>query len=118
MMVSKLRTLLWIAMPMGLLAGGCTNDPADSLRTAELRPATATIENFQEADYCANLVTIDGVDYAPDAASLDAINERELPPFATVDVLYRLTGEIGHVSCGMRAGHTLIELPEITIAFP
>lgn len=117
-MTSALRTLLLIAVPAGVLAGGCTTDPADDALRTELRPATARIENFQEADYCANLVTIDGVGYAPDAASLDAINERAIPHDATVDVLYRLTGEIGQVFCGMRAGHPFTKLPEIAIVFP
>lgn len=110
MLTRSLRTLLLLAVPVGVLATGCADDEDPEA----FRDATATIENLLPVDGCSYPVTIDDVRYAPDAASVAEIRERTLPPRATVEIRYRLTGETGQVSCG-RASETL---PEITIVFP
>jgi hypothetical protein len=73
--------------------------------------ATATIANLLPVDGCSYPVTIDGVDYAPDPASLAAIQDR-VPAGSsiTVRIHYRLTGATAQVQCGFG---TAQELPEI-----
>ncbi|MEO7729477.1 MAG: hypothetical protein ABIY55_00785 [Kofleriaceae bacterium] len=101
----KLTVLPMVLMLM-VSASGCMDD---SLPPATV--ATATIQNNLEVDGCAYLVTIEGVRYAPDAASRAAIDDNQLPPTATVTVAYRRTGKVGQVQCEP----DLLKLPEISL---
>lgn len=108
-------TLLALITPLGLGAIGSA-DPSEAPRTTEQRADTATaiatMENGLPADGCSYPVTIDGVQYAPDARS-EAV-ARELVPGGgsiTVRIRYRLTGQVGEVQCGFG---TSVQLPEIS----
>jgi hypothetical protein len=100
------------------LFGGCANsqDPQDSSEPQEVASpikATATIANMLPADGCSFPVTIDGVDYAPNDASLEVI--RDFVPGGstiTAHVSYRLTGATGEIRCGF--GSTL-QAPMISV---
>jgi hypothetical protein len=101
----------WLVVPACLL-GACTSESSPS----ELTSATATIENSLTVDGCSYPVTVDGVDYAPDAQSLANIRARNLPYHETqIFIQYRLTGRTGRVECGNDAG--FVELPEISFVF-
>jgi hypothetical protein len=73
--------------------------------------AVATITNQLPADGCSYPVTIQGVDYAPDAASIAAISDR-VTAGGSLRVLidYRLTGNTGQVACGFGTSRTLPEI--------
>ncbi len=73
--------------------------------------ATATIANMLPVDGCSFPVTIDGVDYAPNDASLDVI--RDLVPAGsaiTARISYRLTGNTGEIECGFGASRLAREI--------
>jgi hypothetical protein len=77
--------------------------------------ATATIENHLAVDGCSYPITIAGVEYAPDRASLDAVIEHvSTSGEVMVEVEYRVTGNVGHVNCELGA----VERPEIEVSFP
>lgn len=77
--------------------------------------ATATIENTLPADGCSYVVEIDGIEFAPDAATLAAIRERNLPfGTTTVEVEYTVTGDTATVECGFNTNR---ELPEVALVF-
>lgn len=111
----RLSTLL---VPAVVLLGGWADaqDPQDSSAPQEVTPsakATATIANQLPADGCSFPVTIDGVDYAPNDASLEVL--RDLVPgggMITARVSYRLTGNTGQVECGFG---TTVQVPEISV---
>ena len=71
----------------------------------------ATITNQLPVDGCSYTVTIHGVDYAPDAASIAAISDR-VTAGGSLRVLidYRLTGNTGQVECGFGTSRTLPEI--------
>jgi hypothetical protein len=64
-------------------------------------------------DGCSFPVTIDGVDYAPNDASLEVIRDF-VPAGSTVTarISYRLTGGTGQVECGFG---TTLQVPEISV---
>jgi len=104
-MIKAYSRVLCMAVPLATLAA-CTDDPPSAA-------ATATIENKLPVDGCSYPVTIDGVQYAPDAASLSLIQDHHIGASATANVHYRLTGNTGHIECG----RTQPELPEISLTF-
>lgn len=73
--------------------------------------AVATITNQLPVDGCSYPVTIQGVDYAPDAASIAAISDR-VPAGGSlrVQIDYQLTGDTGQVECGFGTSATLPEI--------
>jgi hypothetical protein len=91
---------------------GARVDEASAQPAAKSDVVSATITNMLAADGCSYPVTIDGVDYAPDAQSTDRM--RRIVPFGVWDaeITYSLTGNVGQVECGF--GQT-IQLPEITV---
>lgn len=102
---------------MAVFVGGCV-DSQDSLLAQESAQesatgtiAVATITNQLPVDGCSYPVTINGVDYAPDAASIAAISDR-VPAGGSLRVLinYRLTGNTGQVECGFGTSRTLPEI--------
>ena len=73
--------------------------------------AVATITNQLPVDGCSYPVTINGVDYAPDAASIAAISDRVTAGGSLrVVIRYRLTGNTGQVECGFGTSRTLPEI--------
>ena len=87
-------------------------DAAPEQDSTAARSAVATIANMLPVDGCSYPVTINGVDYAPDARSLAAI--QDLVPAGgtiTVRIRYRLTGRTAEVECGFGASQ---DLPEIS----
>lgn len=121
-------TWLSLVIPLGVLAATWAHPQASSAQvpqdpsvqqdtsreqgSAAVRPAVATIANMLPVDGCSYPVTINGVDYAPDARSLAAI--QDLVPAGgtiTVRIRYRLTGGTGQVECGFGTSR---ELPEIS----
>ena len=105
MNASGFQRLLWMMVPVGVIAAGCADEP--------LTRATATIQDDLPVDGCSYIVQIGEVDYAPDAKSRAAIVDRALRDGATVEVEYRLTGETGEVECGDLSSKR--DLPEITL---
>ena len=106
------RNLLLLLTPFALLVGACTDD--DGGRAGFTR-ATATIENKLPSDGCSYPITIDGVQYAADAASFDAVVERVgSSSSVTVEVEYRITGQTGSVTCERGSSAR----PEIDVEFP
>jgi len=105
-----LRSALVVSSLAGCAHGG---EPAQRPAAPATATASATIDNSLPADGCSFVVQINGTDYAPDAKSLAAIRERNLPfGKSTVKVDYTLTGRNGTVECGF---NTHRELPEITV---
>ena len=107
--------LLSLIVPVGILVGACVDQQdSSSVQESVARiSATATISNGLPVDGCSYPVTIDDVDYAPDARSLATI--RYLVPAGgtiTVRIDYRLTGRTGQVQCGFG---TTRDLPEISL---
>ena len=98
----------------GVVVGGCVdNDHAPP--GGPLVETTATIANQLPVDGCSYPVTINDVDYAPDAASRDLIIARGITSsLSTVTIKYRLTGRTGQVECGFLR-HS--DLPEISFVF-
>jgi hypothetical protein len=80
-------------------------------KSATRTTAVATITNQLPVDGCSYPVTIKGVDYAPDAASIAAISDR-VTAGGSLRVLihYRLTGNTGQVECGFGTSRTLPEI--------
>lgn len=73
--------------------------------------AVATITNQLPVDGCSYPVTIRGVDYAPDAASIAAISDRVVAGGSLqVLIVYHLTGNTGQVECGFGTSRTLPEI--------
>jgi hypothetical protein len=112
------RILSSLLVPTVVLLGGWANsqDPQDSSATSEVTPSDvviATIANQLPVDGCSFPVTIDGVTYAPNDASLEVI--RDLVPGGstiTARVSYRLTGATGQIRCGFG---TTLEAPLISV---
>ncbi|HEX7837560.1 MAG TPA: hypothetical protein VF469_08865 [Kofleriaceae bacterium] len=104
------QSLTWwvLVVPMSVL-GACAHAPANPPHDTS---AIAVISNMLPVDGCSYPVTIDGVDYAPDARSLAAIDDR-VPAGGElrVRIEYRLTGRTGQVECGFGTSR---QLPEIT----
>lgn len=70
--------------------------------------ATATISNMLPVDGCSYPVSLGGIDYAPDAASLAAV--RDLVPAGgtlRVVIAYRITGGTAQVECGFGTSQDL-----------
>jgi hypothetical protein len=104
--------------PTVVLLGGCANsqDPQDSSAPQEVASsgkATATIANLLPVDGCSFPITIDGVEYAPNDASLEVIRD-VVPAGSTITarISYRLTGDTGQVECGFGA---TLQVPEISV---
>jgi hypothetical protein len=99
------------------MLGGCANsqDPQDSSAAGEVTSAkaTATIANMLPVDGCSFPVTIDGVDYAPNDASLEVIRDF-VPAGSTITarISYRLTGATGQIECGFG---TTLQVPLISV---
>jgi hypothetical protein len=93
-------------------AGACGAASLQEERSPALAAASATIENGLPYDGCSFPVEIDGVTYAPDAQSVDALRDTVAIGKTTVDVDYRLTGRTGRVECGW---NTHQDLPEIEV---
>jgi hypothetical protein len=112
------RILSSLLAPTVVLLGGCANseDPQGSSAPQEVTSsgkATATIANLLPVDGCSFPITIDGVDYAPNDASLEVI--RDLVPAGrtiTARISYRLTGGTGQVECGFGA---TLQAPKISV---
>ena len=114
------RKLLPFMIPLSLFGSAAVaqqaTDPqaSSSQDTAKQRErvANATISNMLPVDGCSYPVSIGGREFAPDAASQDAIDEL-VPAGGTMDarISYHLTGATGHVECGFG---TSMELPEIS----
>ena len=112
------RIVSSLLVPTVVLLGGwaSSQDPQDSPAPREVTSsdkATATIANLLPVDGCSFPVTIDGVDYAPNDASLEVI--RDLVPGGstiTARISYRLTGNAGQVECGFGA---TLQVPEISV---
>lgn len=97
------------------LALGAWSDPQDSAamqESARDTGAIAVIENGLPVDGCSYPVTIQRVEYAPDAESAAAI--QDLVPAggeSRVLIVYHLTGGTAAVQCGFGTSR---ELPEIS----
>ena len=113
MTITHSHKLLTLVVSMGVLVGACVDqqDSSSVQESAVRTSAIATIANMLPVDGCSYPVTINGVDYAPDARSLDAIRDL-VPAGGTIKVRinYRLTGRTGRVECGFGTSR---ELPEI-----
>ena len=98
---------------MAVFVGGWLDqqNPALAQESATRTRAIATITNQLPVDGCSYPVTIRGVDYAPDAASIATISDR-VPAGGSLRVLidYRLTGNTGQVECGFGTSRTLPEI--------
>jgi hypothetical protein len=104
-MSNILGRLLWAVLPVGAIAaaGGCMSEGEGMSESGigdDSLVATATIENNLAADGCTYLVTIDDVEYAPDAASFIDLKDNHVRNRETVKVSYRSTGRIGEAECG------------------
>jgi hypothetical protein len=102
---------LSLVIPVALFGASAAASPTEESTVS--RTATATIANMLPVDGCSYPVTINGVEYAPDVASLEDI--RDLVPGGstiTAQIQYRLTGETGVVECGFGTSR---ELPEISL---
>lgn len=106
------RSLRFLPLIIPLMFAGVRADEASAEQAAKPEAVTATITNMLAADGCSYPVTIDGVDYAPDARSTDRM--RNVVPFGVwgAEIIYSLTGNVGQVECGF--GQTM-QLPEITV---
>ena len=106
-----IQSMTWWALvvPMSVCLGACAHSQGNPPHEAS---AIAVISNKLPVDGCSFPVTIDGVDYAPDARSLAAIDDR-VPAGGElrVRIEYRLTGRTGQVECGFGTSR---QLPEIT----
>jgi hypothetical protein len=113
-MASKLRNEARFLLLVLALGGACGAFSVPEGRSLALTSASATIENGLPYDGCSFPVEIDGVSYAPDARSLDAIRAfgESFTGKTSVDVDYRLTGRTGQVECGW---NTHQDLPEIEV---
>jgi hypothetical protein len=102
---------------MAVFGGGCLDQQNSSFAQESAQEsatgtiAIATITNQLPVDGCSYPVTINGVEYAPDAASIAAISDR-VPAGGSLRVLidYRLTGNTGQVECGFGTSRTLPEI--------
>lgn len=96
---------------MVAFVGGWLDQPNSALAQESATRTIATITNQLPVDGCSYPVTIRGVDYAPDAASIAAISDR-VPAGGSLRVVidYRLTGNTGQVECGFGASRTLPEI--------
>jgi hypothetical protein len=107
---------LSVAAAFSALVVGCaTPAEAESERESAAGSVVATIANMLPVDGCSYPVTIDGVDYAPDARTLAVIRDR-IPAGETITVRidYQLTGRTAQVECGWGV---VRELPEIAVVF-
>jgi hypothetical protein len=98
---------------MAVFVGVCLDQQNSSLaqESATGTIAVATITNQLPVDGCSYPVTIKGVDYAPDAASIAAISDRVIAGGSLrVLIDYRLTGNTGQVECGFGTSRTLPEI--------
>lgn len=73
---------------------------------------TAVIQHNLPADGCSYPVTVAGVEYAPDAASLPGIRERTPIGTTTVQIEFHITGNVARVECGFG---TFRDLPEASV---
>ena len=106
-----------IVIPIAVFLGGFFDQQNSSLaqesahESATGTIAVATITNQLPVDGCSYPVTIHGVDYAPDAASIAAISDRVIAGGSLrVLIDYRLTGNTGQVECGFGTSRTLPEI--------
>ncbi len=96
----------------GLVAPVYAAEPSPPTRPAK---ATATIENNLPADGCSYVIEINGAKFAPDAATLAAIEQRDVPfGRTTYKVEYTVTGGTAAVECGF---NTHRELPAVALVF-
>jgi hypothetical protein len=110
MKTSYLQSSLLAMITATVVAGACM-DPGPP--SEPLIRATATIEDNLPADGCSIVVRVDGIEYAPDAYSRDAILARKLGSMATVAIRYRVTGGTGKIECPRGA----LSRPEIAFVF-
>lgn len=106
------------ALVMAAVTGCATTTTGETGQagpSSELVATRATIENTLPADGCSFVIKIGGRDYAPDAETLAAIRQREVP-FGTTEVAgrYRVTGRTAKVECGFGRQS---ELPEVAMEF-
>lgn len=102
---------------MVVFVGGCLDQQNSSFAQESAQESAggttvvATITNQLPVDGCSYPVTIRGVEYAPDAASIAAISDR-VTAGGSLRVLinYRLTGNTGQVECGFGTSRTLPEI--------
>lgn len=114
----RFRVLSSLLVPTAILLAGSASPQAapDSSVPREAFPsakATATIANMLPVDGCSFPVTVDGVNYAPNDASLEVI--RDIVPAGstvTARISYRLTGDTGQIECGFG---TTLQVPEISV---
>src|SRR3954462_7267103 len=106
-----------VVIPMAVFVGGCFDQQNSSLAQESAQEsatgtiAVATITNQLPVDGCSYPVTIKGVDYAPDAASIAAIRDRVIAGGSLrVLIDYRLTANTGQVECGFGTSRTLPEI--------
>jgi len=113
MTIHAMSKLLRVILPVcGLVAPVYAAEPSRHTHPSE---ATATIENNLPADGCSYVIEINGTEYAPDAATLAAIRERDVPfGRSTAEVEYTVTGRTATVECGF---NTHRELPEVSLVF-
>lgn len=120
-----IRILSSLLVPTVVLLGGWAHspdsqdspEPSENAATPrEVYPsakATATITNQLPVDGCSFPVTIDGVDYAPNDASLEVIRDIvRAGSMITARISYRLTGGTGQIQCGFGADR---QAPEISV---
>jgi hypothetical protein len=102
-----------VVVPIAVFMGAFLDQQNSSLaqEPATGTIAVATITNQLPVDGCSYPVTIGGIDYAPDAASITAISDR-VTAGGSLRVLidYRLTGNTGQVECGFGTSRTLPEV--------
>jgi hypothetical protein len=112
MRITRLLTFWVFLVPMSVFLSACVKQDSPRVRESPRgTSAIAIITNKLPVDGCSYPVTINDVDYAPDAASLVAIRDR-VPAGGELRarINYRLTGLTGRVECGFGTSR---ELPEI-----
>jgi len=100
-------------IPIAAFVGGFLGQQNSSLAQESTTGTivVATITNQLPVDGCSYPVTIQGVDYAPDAASIAAISDRVVAGGSLRALIdYRLTGNTGQVECGFGTSRTLPEI--------
>ena len=125
MTLPYIRILSSLLVPTVVLLGGWAQSPdpqdspassEDAAASREVYPsakATATIANQLPVDGCSFPVTIDGVDYAPNDASLEGIRDIvRAGSMITARISYHLTGNTGEVQCGFGTDR---QVPEISV---
>jgi hypothetical protein len=110
--ITRSLRILPLLIPLTLAGARADNQQAPADQQARPEVVLATITNMLAADGCSYPVTVDGVDYAPDARSTERM--RQIVPFGrwSAEISYSLTGNVGQVECGF--GQT-VQLPEITV---